>query len=283
MSSEDQFLETEEVQDVAQNHIERILSLEEAESKRIIKLYRQIRQELRDRLDTLPDGSFSQQQVRGVLYQIETAIQAMSQRLRSEMDSSAQKAAEKGIEDLLKELGEYNHHFSGAVVPINVDALAIATDTKNFLFNKYETSMEVYNQSLRSRFAHGLTQAALEQVSMSEVIRRIGATFLGEEWQIQRIVRTELHNIYSLGKMNTMLDLWDGGEGDIPDLKKALFHPIDNRTANDSKYAESLQLVVPINEPFVYYWKGQERRFMAPPDRPNDRSILIPYRDSWRA
>lgn len=279
--TEDTFLENDEVSDIAQNHIEQIVSLEQKEAERVIKAYRRIRQDLRDRLDTLPSGTFTAQRLRGVLFQVESAIDASTGILRTEMDSSAQAAAEKGLEHLIDELNKYNSTFTGAVIPINVDAVAVATDTKNFLFNRYESSMQNYNQMLRSRFSQGITNAAIEEISMSELVSRIGRTFLGEEWQVQRIVRTELHNIYGLGKLNGMKRLWDEGEGDIPDLKKALFHPMDKRTGEDSKYAEKLELIVPIDEPFRYKWKGELRTFMSPPDRPNDRSILIPFRDSW--
>lgn len=278
---QDDFFSDSSVTEVAENHISRILKLEEREAERVVKTYRRIRQDLRDRLESLPPGTFTAQQLGGILAQIDAAIAAMSSSIRFEMDSSAQLAAEAGIEDLIKELETFNSDFSGAVAPINLDAVVVATDTKNLLFNQYDSSMLSYDQGLRSKFAMGLTNAVIEKVPMSEVVSRISKTFLGEEWRIHRIVRTELHNIYSVGKLNGMDSLWADGEGDIPDLKKALYHPMDNRTAADSKYADAKNLIVPIDEPFVYKWKGETRRFMAPPDRPNDRSILIPYRESW--
>ena len=51
----------------------------------------------------------------------------------------------------------------------------------------------------------------------------------------------------------------------------------DNRTGDDSWYYYDQHQIVPIDEPFRYVWEGKERVFMTPPDRWNDRSILIPY------
>lgn len=79
-----------------------------------------------------------------------------------------------------------------------------------------------------------------------------------------------------------MLDLWDEGDGEIPDLKKTLFHPMDNRTGKDSKRLSQNNPIVPINEPFIEYSTGKKLEYMAPPNRPNDRAILIPYRDEWK-
>lgn len=51
----------------------------------------------------------------------------------------------------------------------------------------------------------------------------------------------------------------------------------DQKTGDDSWYYYSLRQIKPINEPFEYVWKGKTRTFMTPPDRPNDRNVLIPY------
>jgi len=61
--------------------------------------------------------------------------------------------------------------------------------------------------------------------------------------------------------------------------KKWLFNTIDNRTAGDSmishaKYGDEKK-AIPVNEPFNYIYKGNERVFMLPPDRVNDRSMTI--------
>ena len=280
--NQDDFLDDSEVQDIADQHVERLVSFENREAERILKVYKRIRSELRDRLDSVKGGTFTEQKMRGTLVQIESAIKAISRDLKAEMESSAQGAAELGIEDLVKEIKKLEKYFTGAVVPINIDAVRVATNTKNFLFNQYETSMESYNQVLRSRFARGLTESVVMQENISEVISKVNKTLMGEEWKAQQIVRTELHNIYAQGKLRAMGELWNEGDGQLPDLKKALFHPMDDRTAADSKYVDRLELVVHVNKPFKYKWKGEWREYMAPPDRPNDRSILIPFRESWQ-
>jgi len=76
----------------------------------------------------------------------------------------------------------------------------------------------------------------------------------------------------------------------IPDLKKTLVHPMDHRTAADSKQAAAKNLIVNVDKEFSYTYvrtlkdgtiRREERTFMIPPDRPNDRSIVVPYRDDW--
>ena len=66
-------------------------------------------------------------------------------------------------------------------------------------------------------------------------------------------------------------------------------HPIDNRTGDDSVQLASQNPVVDNDEPFRFTFRRatkngiveEKRVFMFPPDRPNDRAILVPFRESW--
>ena len=157
-----------------------------------------------------------------------------------------------------------------------------AAKTQKFLFNQYDASIDAYNSMLRAKMAQSLTESVVAQDTTGDVIQRLGQVFQGEQWKLEQITRTELHGVYARGKLSGMQELWNEGEGTIPDLKKTLFHPMDKRTGKDSIWLNKNNLIVPVDEPFRYKWNGVERVYMAPPDRPNDRSILIPYRDSWQ-
>jgi len=272
------FFEEVDALQIVEMHIGKVQSLEEKAAERLAKAYRESRRRLQDRLLSIPGDKFTAQQLRGALVQIDTALEFMASDLSSQLIDSADLVARAGAENLVSEINRFDDHFLGAVTPINVNAVAIASDTNNLLINKYQSSLESYSQEVRSQLAQALTNAAIEQVPYSEIIRRVGQFFIAEEWKIHRLARTELHQVYNLSKMKSMERL---AAGAIPDLKKTLIHPMDSRTGKDSKYANKLNLIVPINEPFRYKWQGQERVYMTPPDRPNDRSILVPYRDSY--
>lgn len=273
------FFEDEEVQDIAESHINQIGDLEEEEAKRILKLYKRVRHELRDRLDMLPGGDFTSQKLQGALLQVDLAINEMNRMLNKEMTAAGELAATQGIEDLIKELGKFNKKFTGAVVPISLDAVRIGADTNNLLINKREASLQAYSQSMRSMFSQKLSEATVAQTGTSEVVAQMSKIFIGEEWRLHRIVRTELHNIYGLGKLTGMRESLDV----MPDLKKTLFHPMDSRTGKDSVRLSQNNPIVDIDEPFIEYSTGKRLEYMAPPNRPNDRAILIPYRAGWKA
>lgn len=272
------FLEDQTVLDIMSQHLEQVRKLEEQQASKMLKLYKEIRRELRDRLDFLPGDTFSAQQLRGTLLQVELAIAAMGDSLNRGMSDASQILAELGLTHLVKETEAFSEHFEGAVIPINIDAVAVGAETTNFLLNQKEASLQAYSEGIRSDLTRELTKASIAQEPLSKVTTRLSKFFIGEEWRLLRIARTELHNVYNLGKLNGMQAV---KEDTIPDLKKTLIHPMDQRTGEDSKALAQDNPIVPINKPFRQRYKGKERVYMHPPDRPNDRSILVPVRDMW--
>lgn len=276
--SEESFFADPTVESVAQRHIVSVGKLEAGEADRVIRRYREIRQALRDRLDLLPPGKFTAQRLRGAIVQVETALTAMELGLKGEMADATEIISRAGVEHLVDEIHRFDKEFEGAVIPINVDVAALVTDNANFLINRYDASLEAYTSDIRAGIVREMSQAAIEEIGLSELTSRIGKFFLGEEWKIQRIARTELHHAYGGAKQRTMEFLV---EDQIPDLKKALIHPMDARTAADSKALALENPIVPVDQPFVFKWGKEKRIFMFPPDRPNDRSIMVPYREGW--
>lgn len=271
------FFEEVDSTGIVESHIQQVLKLEHDEAESILSDYADIRKEMVDRLSKMPRGSFSAQHLRGTLAQVEGAITALNKSLAGESKKSAYKAALLGVRGLTDQIKVFDEKFSGAVTPINLNAELIAHDTSNLLATKYNTNLDQYGNGLFQQISNGLFSAVTGETTMDEVIGRISGFFNGEEWKLHRIVRTELHNVVNIGKQNGMEELMD----DIPDLMKTLMHPMDIRTGADSKKAANEKLVANVDEPFQYIWDGKIRTFMAPPDRPNDRSIMVPYRKEW--
>ncbi len=262
---------------IVEDHINEVLGLEKSESKRIMSSYNEVKKDLIDRLSRYPRGSFTAQHLRGTLAQVEGAIDAMNSQLSGETLAGSKKAAILGVDGLLTQMKEFDEKFTGAVTPINLNAALVASDTANLLVSKYKTNLDAYGANLYKEISNGLFTAAIGETTQDEVVGRLASHFSGEEWRLERIVRTELHNVVNLGKLRGMEEMSE----DVPDLLKTLMHPMDARTGKDSMYAAKLKLVAKIEEEFEYTWMKQTRKFMTPPDRPNDRSIIVPYRKEW--
>lgn len=138
------FFEDETVQDIVQGNIERLDSLEEKQAQKLLLSLREVRTQLMDRLMTIPEGTFTEQQLNVTLVQVDGAIKSINRRLKNEMFDATTILGERGIGDLAKEITRFNKKFMGSVIPLNLDAIALATDTKNFLINKHEASIDAY-------------------------------------------------------------------------------------------------------------------------------------------
>jgi len=272
------FFDEVDAMDIMEQHASDVIDLENTQAADILKTYQRVAGRLRARLNALPPESFSAQQTRVVLLQLEAAIGALDRELTSKINRSTELLSDRAVSHLVAEVDKFSQVFTGSVQPLDIDAVAVATQTKDRLFNRYQTSINTYSTTLRNRIATELQDAVIARETPEQVINRLSGTFVGEAWQLRRIVRTELHGIYSNAKLLSLQE--SRGEG-MPKLKKTLYHPMDSRTGKDSMYAERLNLIAELEEPFKYRWKNRERIFMYPPDRPNDRSILIPYDPTW--
>lgn len=272
------FFEEVDSTGIVEDHINDVLKLEHNEARSMLTGYNEIRKDLIDKLSRARAGTFTQQHLRGVLAQVEGAIIALNSSLNGAAKESSYKAALKGVDGLLHQMSKFDDKFTGAVTPINLNAASVALDTSNLLVTRYKTNLDAYGTGLYQQISNGLFSAVTGEASYDEVVGKISRFFTGKEWELHRIIRTELHNVVNIGKLDGMSELVDG---EIPDLMKTLMHPMDSRTGKDSMYAARLGLVADIDEPFKYKWNSEWRIFMAPPDRPNDRSILVPYRREW--
>ena len=271
------FFEEADSAGIVEDHINKVLKLEDSQQEIILKQYKSIRQELVDKLSSARAGSFTHQHLAGVLAQVQGAISAMTSHLSGDMIEGSKIAALQGIDHLIKEINFFDKKFVGAVTPINLNAALLANDTANLLVTRYKTNLDAYGANILAQVTNGLFSATLGETSYDEVVGRVANFFNGEEWKLRRIVRTELHGLYNRGKIAGMQELKD----DITDLKKTLIHPMDARTGDDSKYAASKHLVADMDKPFRYKWNDEWREFQVPPDRPNDRSVMVPYREEW--
>lgn len=263
---------------IVERHIRRLTGLELEQSRRLQRLYIRARNSLRQRLAFTPQGTFTEAQITTTLAELEQVLANLKEVTRTEILLGAQMSTEQAREDLIREANKFRQDFQGISQPLPVNIILETLNPDNFLINQYATSLEAYDQTIRAKIQRTLGQAALERVPLNRVINRMENDLATEEYRLLRIARTELHNIYNVSKMKSMVSLRDS---DIPKLKKTIINPMDSRTGEDSKFLAAKNPIVEIEKPFKYTYKGQKRTFMAPPDRPNDRGILVPYSSDW--
>lgn len=272
------FLDDLDTFSIFERNVLRLESLELGQSKRLIKAYQLAKSQIVSKLLITKNNTFTEAKLELALKNIDKALKTMRGPVNHHISQGFDAVGEQGIEDSVKEVNKLEKHYTGIIGAVPIDTIIESVNPDNFLFNKYQASMDNYSQGLRNSFRQSLTQHLIQGSTWSQAVYEIEKVFTGNEWQIPRIVRTELHNLYSLSKLKGFEEI---KKEYLPDIKKTLYHPKDGRTGEDSKQLIKENLIVDLNKPFVYTFNNKKRVFMTPPDRPNDRAILIPYRKSY--
>jgi len=267
-------------QQLIQRHAKRLTGLEDMQARIMLAKYRVAFQELKNRLLSAGDNTFTEARLKSTISQVEISIKLLEKELSKTISESSSYCYEQAVEDSVTEINKFEKDFAGVSSTIPIDVILDSTEENNLLINNFASSIMAYNSDLRANIQNSLTQSLIQNKTYSQSVDDIDSILNTDLWKAHRIVRTEMHSIYNISKIDGMLSIRDKY---IPDLKKMLIHPMDNRTAQDSKELAKQNPIVDIEKPFVQVYNGKKYVFMAPPNRPNDRAILIPFREKYIA
>ena len=262
---------------LAEFEIKELRRLDQEKSK---KLYEQMKIsafQLSEEMNAFARHQFSYKDRQRALREIRRYSNVLREQLNETMEEGARDYYQFGIDSAEEEIDQFGH--DEAVARPSVNKKKVSLEQNDFLINNMTASLETYDASQRAKVSNGLTQALIQGRTGYEVSGKVGKFLKIERFRVLRIVRTEMHKIFNQGKLLSYMDIQDGY---YPDLMKRLYHPMDDRTADDSKHLAKLDPAIPLNKPFKYKWAGKTREFMTPPDRPNDRAVLIPFRQKWQ-
>ena len=264
---------------VIEHSFDRLLALEIHEARKLVKIYKDAFKDLISDLSRQEPGTMDEARLKATLAQVSSTLKIIEQIARGRTAKSTALLIRESARDTAGEINSLEKKFGELTTTIPVDAIMLAVKDSSFLINRYNASINVYNDTIRADIQRELTKSIVKRENYTAAKRGV-ARILGQwpGWKAARIARTELHNIYNSSKITAMVNTRDKY---IPGLMKTVIIPMDNRTENDSKYLKKLNLIVPIEKPFKYKWDGKVREFVSPPDRPNDRSILVPVKKTW--
>jgi hypothetical protein len=184
-------------------------------------------------------------------------------------------------DDLADYLGKLDEHYLGVARPLRWDALEWLEGYSRPLLRSrlriYEKSFARYGAEAVAGIENAMAKSVLLGTPWTEaresVMGLVREQVGGRQWMVDRIVRTEISSVHSAV---TMAALLEEDEPDDPMLKK-LVALWDKVTGLDSKLLHGQTRRV--QELFTDVVRGKQ--FDAPPNRPNDREIVIGWRSSW--
>lgn len=263
---------------------------------RFRRVYRQARVELETRLAALEaagrGATFTAHQMRLVLAQTMVATGKVQAGIAANLESNSRLATTTAGRHLVGMVDSLSKRF-GRVTPV-IPATEVAAlggmleGVDPMLLRRYRVSAATYGPQAISDVQKGLTQSIIQRETVDQAVNRIrGASglFQRQAWRAERIVRTEMSYTYGVGKQRSMERL----RQTVPELRrmqKRLVATFDSRTGDDSK--ELNGQTVDVDKPFVWVVKnskgmptGKVVHYMQPPNRANDREIVIPWIEGW--
>lgn len=203
---------------------------------------------------------------------------SMGQTLRGDL-SQATRHAHRDAADFLRAA---DGAYKGAVRPLRFEAGAFLEDHMRIAGQarvaNYSRSLARYGVDLTRAVETAAAEVALLGQPYHRAIDIVGARLRAEvgakDWQVRRLVDTEVSAAYHQMQLDALL-----AEDDDPrdPMRKRLLAVFDNRTGRDSVLLHGQERGV--REMFYDAYFG--RYYMAPPNRPHDREMMHGWRASY--
>lgn len=256
----------------------RMLHLEDEARDEFMRAFHSVRRKLRDRLDRLPDEGFTAAHFRTMLGQVEQAVQVLQGELGQVLVNGTRVVGNTAVEHAAREIALFEEKFQGIIQPIDLDRAQILARAESTLLSQYTMSINTYGMDLINKTRQVLMEGLLSGEFTSRISREIsmlGGVLQKEQYRAERIVRTELNNAYNTHHQESYVQ----AKRDLfPDMKKKWLAMLDDRTGDDS-----IRLTGQVREVEEFFVDpGSGRRFLHPPERPNSRCRIIPWRDEWK-
>ena len=288
---------------IMKEHRARVVRLSEkrgvAEMK---KLYDETQAEVARKLRRLRKASepFQAHHLNVVLAQLKDGQAHAMRRMADELGDVTQDVAHDSLRSLTSEIARMEKHYKGSASPLPIDEASvfrkIVSKRRQSMLRQHETSMVRYGASLVTKMEDELSKSILAEENYGEAVDRIVDTSDVEWWKGEQIVRTESMFSFSATRADGLSEaaqvLDDLRMRWVEHVDDSTFEPLDDRVAKDS-IALHAQVVVPLTS-FKFpndMPDGGElpeeceryvgRSFAFPPDRPNDRASLAPWRPGW--
>jgi len=230
------------------------------------------------------EATFTEARLHAYRAQIRMILARLQPKLVRRVNQASDQAIDQSMARTVEILTEFEKLYHGvAVAPGIEDAQqldSLSRRAKGSLLSRHSASIERYGDHMIREFERQLRIGMTAGESQGEMVERLTGykpgnqrgVFRRQAYWARRIVRTEA----AYGQNSSSNEAITEAKRQFPDMKRKIVATFDNRTAGDSKYVHGQ--IRAVGEPFT---DGKGRVYLHPPGRPNDREILIPWRDVW--
>lgn len=252
-------------------------------------LYRQARDEITSRLSrsaksTSPSDATT---MRAMLDQVDQVLVQLGAELEKSLRTNGRRVQEIAARQSIDEYRKLEHYYRGTTPIIDLDVPAVfaglVDSVEPSLLRRYRLQTQTWTIGAIQSSERVLAQQAMIGRPLFETVTTLTNSLDTERWKAERIARTELSYAAGTQKQQTMETTRDSLQ--IPTLQKRWIETFDDRTGDDSFLMHGQ--TVPVDQPFTYkHRRGGSwtiTKIMGSPNRPNDRSTVIPWDPEWDA
>lgn len=273
--------------------------LDKRSVKGMKKLYDAAQQELQRKLEKAAGAGRKSTMTTYQMTQLRAQVREGQARIAASMANGMKlintDTQAEAIRQATRTITTLEKQFTGAELVLPLEEAAtfqglIAGRTSS-LIKANQTSFARYGTRLTAQMEQELSLALMTGETPMEAIDRITDVADNEWWQGERIVRTETAYAFNASHSDAIVAAQD----ELPDLYErwteyvddATGQPMDDRVANDSLVlhgqvvAKGGRFIMP-PDPRVSQ-KMWNQTYDHPPNRPNDRAVLMPWRPGWPA
>jgi hypothetical protein len=240
---------------------------------------------------------FTIQKHRALLAQVHQGLAHLGRNLGTALGQETVQTQEASARALISDIKKLEGKARGAPVQLPIEQASRFTGVidkrKTSLLKMNKTSMAKYGASMVGKLEGALAQTLVQGESGFQAIDRLTNVMGGEWWRAERIVRTEQSWAYNATAMDGVAD----ATKTFPDMMMrwcelvadVTLAPYDKRVGDDSiamhgqlaKAGSMFQMpsVAPAGLKISPSLLGKS--WANPPNRPNDRSVIQPWRPGW--
>lgn len=274
-----------------ESHLQQLRRVHDARGQAgLRKLYSDALKDLRAQLASAPaqQQAATQVQLRAMIAQIEGVLTVLGRNLGKHLEDVGALASELGARHGVDEYKRLSKHFTGTTPVLQLDNAAVfkgmVADVDQSLLRRYRRQTQTWALGAIGEMERKLAVGALAGKPLHDMITDVtkaGGMLDGERWKAERIVRTEMAYAHGASKFSAMKrTAADLGERK---MMKKLIATFDDRTGDDSFLVHGQ--AVPLDQPFAWKHKRQGQwvvdEYQHPPNRPNDREVVIPWDAEW--
>lgn len=249
---------------------------------RLRPLFAQARDELRSRLAELVirnrGDRWTAAHVRATLVELEAVLGQSDSELRRLLQQGSNSAARQAVEQLAAQADAAVASFGGAT-RLDLGTAARMIEDDGTLLDRHAKYTDKWTADSLDRIKKELVVETLKKSSVEDVVTKLTSVegpYENRRFAARRLVLTETSHARNAQTQQQLA----AKQGDGRVRKKRLVNILDNRTAPDTIaiMREPGNQVKDWDEEFEDPYWG--RKFLHPPNRPNDRARMVMYFDS---